>query len=41
MHEYSITCIALFCMKENINENLIRKKSIGSKAKDTIFGVIQ
>jgi hypothetical protein len=28
-------------MKENINENLIRKKGIRSKAKDTIFGVIQ
>lgn len=41
MHEYSFTCLALFCMKENINENLIRKKGIRSKAKDTIFGVIQ
>jgi len=28
-------------MKENINENLIRKKSIRSKAKDTTYGVIQ
>jgi hypothetical protein len=28
-------------MKENINENLIRKKSIKSKTKGTIFGVIQ
>ena len=36
-----MTCIALLCMKENINENLIRKKSIRSKANDTIFGVIQ
>jgi len=27
-------------MKENINDNLIRKKSNRSKAKDTIFGVI-
>jgi hypothetical protein len=27
-------------MKENINENLIRKKNIKSKAKYTIFGVI-